>query len=371
MLCKKITCIALLASISVSASVFASDDDEESACQKTAGTMLHACKLDIRDDFYTTLANCLNIDDRTARRDCARDAKATRQEEAANCGDVFDAREEACDVLDEDRYDPDPLLDPAISFIDPAQVPGVYAANPYFSLEAGRTYVLRAGENFEETDVVYVTDELRDVEGVSCRVVADIVLEVSEDAGAVDYEGIEATDDLYAQDVDGNVYYCGEISRSFEDGVLRELEGSFEAGREYAKSGILIRAFPAIGDADRQEFSLGEAEDIVEYVDLATGPGPDEGGDGPAFACGADGCLKTFEYGPLEPAASEFKYYLPDTGFVLGVAMEDGEVTGERDELLCAGDSLDILDDPACGIANTGALLDELCKLSPDAFCSD
>ena len=57
------------------------------------------------------------------------------------------------------------------------------------------------------------------------------------------------------------------------------------------------------------------------------------------------------------------------TGFVLGVALEDGEITGERDELVCIGDSLDILADPGCGIEDVDKLREELCKLSPDAFC--
>ncbi len=50
--------------------------------------------------------------------------------------------------------------------------------------------------------------------------------------------------------------------------------------------------------------------------------------------------------------------------------MEDGEITGEREELVCVGQSLDVLsDNPDCGIGDPEALLEELCKLSPDAFC--
>ena len=56
---------------------------------------------------------------------------------------------------------------------------------------------------------------------------------------------------------------------------------------------------------------------------------------------------------------------------VLAVGLEDGEITGEREELVCLGDSLDVLVDPDCGIADVDLLLDELCKLSPDAFCED
>ncbi len=51
--------------------------------------------------------------------------------------------------------------------------------------------------------------------------------------------------------------------------------------------------------------------------------------------------------------------------------MEDGVAIdiGGREERLCSRDSLDILNDGACGIEDPAALLDTLCKLSPDAFC--
>lgn len=379
MINRPIPCAALLVSVFFCASAFALTDDDDSsddndrqtACEGTARTMLRACRFDTRDDFYTTLANCKNINDAATRRACKAAASASRLEDAESCEEVSEAREDACELLGEDRYDPDPLLDPGNAFIDPDAVPDTYPVNPYVSIASGHTYVLSAGQFGEETVVVHVTEDVREVQGVSCRVVADMVVEASEEGGIVEYETIEATDDLFAQDEVGNIFYCGEVSRNFEDGVLRDLEGSFESGREFAKSGILIRAFPVAGDTDRQEFLLGDAEDIIEYVDLATGPTDEEGGDNPGFPCGTDGCLKTFEHAPLEPIASEFKYYRAGLGFVLGVSREDGEFSGERDQLLCIGDSLDILQDPACGIADPEELLDELCKRSPDAFCVD
>jgi hypothetical protein len=125
---------------------------------------------------------------------------------------------------------------------------------------------------------------------------------------------------------------------------------------------------PDVGDAHRQEYALGEAEDVVEYVDVNATPTAAEGGENPRFHCGGK-CLKTFEHNPFEPKSTELKYYLPNVGFVLAVPMEDGEFTGEREELVCAGDSLDILDNAECGIADPPALRAQLCKLAPDAFC--
>ena len=81
--------------------------------------------------------------------------------------------------------------------------------------------------------------------------------------------------------------------------------------------------------------------------------------------------MQTFEFAPIEPESTEFKYYLPGVGFVLAVALEDGEVTGEREELVCVGDSLAILESPACEIEDLEALLEELCKAAPSTFCGD
>lgn len=347
------------------------DYDRAPACESTAKTMYRACRYDVRDDYLTMTANCANIGERADRRACYREAAMVRGEEMDACRDVEEAREEACEILGEDRYDPDPLLDDTIQFIHPDQVPGNYAPNPYVSVVAGHTYVLRAGEEGEEIVVVHVTGDTREIQGVDCRVVVDVVVEESEEEGEIEYEAIEVTDDWFAQDTIGNVYYCGEIARNYEDGVLRDLDGSFEAGIDFAKSGILVMSeFPGAGVAHRQEFALGEAEDIIQYLDGAAAPGTDEGGENDLFPCAPGGCLQTFDFAPIDPEATEYKYYKPGVGFVLAVAMEDGEITGEREELKCVGDSLDVLgDDANCGIADPDALLEELCKLAPDAFC--
>ena len=53
--------------------------------------------------------------------------------------------------------------------------------------------------------------------------------------------------------------------------------------------------------------------------------------------------------------------------------MEDGEVV-EREELACVGGSLGVLYEDQCGIGDeeeVDALIEELCKVSPEAFCAD
>jgi len=224
----------------------------------------------------------------------------------------------------------------------------------------------------DEIVVVYATEEVREIQGVPCRVVADVVVEeeYDDEEGEWEYTPIEVTDDWFAQDENSNVYYCGEVAQNFEDGVLRDLDGSFESGLDHAKGGVLTLAMPSPGDIHRQEYFLGEAEDIVQYLALDASPPEEEGGENDAYPCEGN-CLKTFDFAPLEPESTEYKYYLPGTGFVLAVSLEDGEVDEEgRESLVCAGSSLDVLFDEACEIEDPEELLEDLCEFH-DEFCAD
>ena len=351
-------------------------------CSKTAGKMFDACGLDTLDDYSVKLANCENIDDAHARKTCRRDAKELLVTGKEDCAEQFEARRGACDLVGEGRYDPDPLTDRA--FVDEPD-----DTNPFLSLEPGDTRIFRVYEDGEQTDevvIVRVTDDIREIQGVPCRVVVDVAMEEAliddeddEDFGKFDYTALEVTDDWYAQGVDNNIYYCGELARNFEDGVLRNLDGSFEAGMDDAKSGTLVRAmFPGYGVADRQEFALGEAEDVVVYLRDDASPSDDIGeNEEPQFQCN-DTCLETRDLNPNDPGVYEIKYYIPGTGFVLAAVFEgdaiegNGEFTGEVERLICSGD--DILTEAGladCGIENPAELLAELCELAPDAFCSN
>jgi hypothetical protein len=113
----------------------------------------------------------------------------------------------------------DPAFDPA-DFMTVAEMAA--SPNPYFPLVPGTRWVYAEGE--DETIVVEVLDEMKLIEGVECRTVRDTV--------TINIEGedflVEDTLDWYAQDVDGNVWYCGEIVQNFEfipeDGVAELVE---------------------------------------------------------------------------------------------------------------------------------------------------
>ena len=152
-------------------------------------------------------------------------------------------------------------------------------------------------------------DETTEVMGVECMVVRDVVY--------LDGEPTEDTLDWFAQDVDGNVWYFGEIAVNYEDGEIADVEGSWEAGVDGAKPGILVLADPQVGDAHRQEMLLGEAEDAAEVLAL---------GETVTVPAGTYvNCVKTGEFTPLEPDTYEHKYRAPGIGVVLEVDVESGE----------------------------------------------
>jgi hypothetical protein len=89
--------------------------------------------------------------------------------------------------------------------------------------------------------------------GVTARVVRDTV--------SPDGEVVEDTRDWYAQDSGGTVWYLGEDTAEFDDGEVTTRAGSFEAGVNGAKAGVIMPGDPAVGMAYRQEYYVGEAED--------------------------------------------------------------------------------------------------------------
>ncbi|MBT8089105.1 MAG: hypothetical protein KJO01_02740 [Gammaproteobacteria bacterium] len=342
----------------------------EQACSKHARIMRRACSADKIDDYWVHIADCTYVTKKEDERDCRYDAREEMYEKAEECRDVYEARRDVCELVGEKRYDVE--FDPA-DFVDPDEIGNGVAPNPYWPLTAGHTHVI-LGE--DEVVVVTATDEVRDVGGLPCRVIRDLVFEAGEDdEGDTEYEAVEVTQDWYAQNMYGDTIYCGENTYEIEEGLIDNTDGSFANGTDRARAGFLVRAMPVPGEGDRQEMATDEAEDYVEYISLAATPSDDEGGDVEAFPCNGE-CLKTFEVNPRDPGQAEHKYYLPGTGFVLAAKLdEDGNPTGEREEVSCSGDSLDeVLEDDSCGIADFEALRDAMCIWAPEGlgnFCDE
>jgi hypothetical protein len=153
--------------------------------------------------------------------------------------------------------------------------------------------------------VVEVLAETRDILGIAATVVRDQVTE--------DGELIEDTFDWYAQDAQGNLWYLGEDTKEYEGGEVVSIAGSWEAGMDGAQPGIILPAAPAVGQAYRQEYYAGEAEDNGEILSVS---------ERVAVKAGEyEDVVMSKDTTPLEPDVVEYKWYAPGVGVVLAIGV--------------------------------------------------
>jgi major membrane immunogen (membrane-anchored lipoprotein) len=182
--------------------------------------------------------------------------------------------------------------------------------NQYWPMAPGSRWVYREtdGEGGEQRVEVIVTDRTKTILGIDATVVRDVV--------TADGEVVEDTFDWYAQDKEGNVWYLGEDTKEYENGKVVSTAGSWEAGVDGAQAGVIVPGDPELGQAYRQEYYAGEAEDNGEVLSL------DATAKVPFGSFG--GVLKTKDTNALEPGVLEHKYYAEDVGPVLAVNVSGG-----------------------------------------------
>jgi hypothetical protein len=183
--------------------------------------------------------------------------------------------------------------------------------NPFFPLQVGSRWVYRETdkEGARQKVVVSVTDETKRIaNGVTARVVRDVVTE--------DGEFVEVTDDWYAQDAAGNVWYLGEATTEYQNGKPVSTAGSFEAGVDGAQAGVIMPANPRPGTKYRQEYYAGEAEDRARVISR------DEEVEVPFGEF--ERVLKTKDVAPLPPPAFENKFYARGVGLVEAFTVKGG-----------------------------------------------
>lgn len=188
--------------------------------------------------------------------------------------------------------------------------------NPYWPMRPGSRWVYREVHPGDATErvVVTVTNRTKKVaNGVTARVVRDVVTE--------DGVPTEVTDDWYAQDSAGNIWYMGEATTEYVDGEPKTTEGSFEAGVDGAQPGIALPAQPQPGLTYRQEYYAGEAEDRAEVVATDAQAEPPFGH--------FKNVLMTKDVNPLEPKVLEFKFYARGVGPVIEVGVSGGASYGQ------------------------------------------
>ena len=185
--------------------------------------------------------------------------------------------------------------------------------NTYFPAPVAATWVyeVTTDEGTEHIDVIVLDPAdpkgTKVVMGANARVIQDTV--------RLNGVVIEDTWDWYGQDADGNVWYIGEDTAEFENGVFVCNCGAWEWGVDGALPGYLMLADPQVGDAYRQEYYESEAEDVAEVVALNVAV---------TVAAGVfTGCVKTREVSVIDRSYEEFKYYCPGIGVVLEEADDE------------------------------------------------
>jgi hypothetical protein len=195
---------------------------------------------------------------------------------------------------------------------------GTEIDNIYFPLTPGSMSVYNSTTDGQKV-VVVVLNDTRIILGVECVVVRDTV--------SSGQSIVEDTLDWYAQDNDGNVWYFGEDTKEYDtNGKVVSTAGSWEAGVDGAKPGIIMLADPLAGLTYRQEYSRGNAEDMAMIMDLNMTITVPIG----SF----DQVLRTREWSALDPSVLEDKYYVAGIGCVLTLGVQGGQAREEMIEFV-------------------------------------
>jgi hypothetical protein len=210
------------------------------------------------------------------------------------------------------------------SFTDPLTID-----NPYWPLVPGTTFVYEPVPNEDDVvNTIIVTHGTKriDVDGkrIRCRVVYDVE--------EVDGYVTEETWDWYAQDDEGNIWYCGEdtVEYIYDDDwnlIDTSTEGSWEAGVDGALPGYLLLADPSPGVCYQQEYYADEAEDVAKVLRLNANVTLENGDS-------YEECLETKEWTQLDPGNVEKKYYEKGVGLVLIEELKEKSVRVELMEII-------------------------------------
>lgn len=192
--------------------------------------------------------------------------------------------------------------------------------NKYFTLPVGRKLMYEK-QTADGLEIINLEIE------VNTRTVMGVKTIVYRDKVTLGGVLVEDTRDYLAQDKDGNVWYFGEDVDNYENGVLIDHAGSWIAGENGAKPGIWIKAEHTIGDSYRQEYYKGEAEDMRDVVAV--------GETVKTKRATYTGCVKMYDWTPLDPKSREHKYYCPEVG---ALVVSENIETGERVELVAVAD---------------------------------
>jgi hypothetical protein len=183
-------------------------------------------------------------------------------------------------------------------------------ANKYFILEPGYQLTLgnQKGQDIKPPQlVITVLNETKIVNGTETRVL--------EERETEDGELVEISRNYFAVcKLTNDIFYFGEEVDDYEDGKIVSHEGTWQAGVDNAKAGMIMPGKVPLGLKYYQEVAPGIAEDRAEIISL------NDTLDTPAGQF--KNVLKIEETNPLKPDEKEFKYYAPGIGLIQEEAIQ-------------------------------------------------
>lgn len=213
-------------------------------------------------------------------------------------------------------FSADPMLVPfdAANFATPM-------ANPYFPLTVGTQLAMKGTHTAGDPVVEDATTTIQGPGPVILGVPTILVVDEAFENGVL----VERTNDYYATDKDGNLWYFGEDVTNFRYDDAGKLLGTddksaWRAGVNGAVPGISISGAPTVGLSQFQEHA--PADRAMDYFEVMA---TDLEITGPAGSF--KNVLKTFEGSLAEPDLREFKYYAPGVGMIRA----DEELSEARD----------------------------------------
>jgi hypothetical protein len=182
--------------------------------------------------------------------------------------------------------------------------------NQWFPLRPGTVFTYQGVKDGKAArDVLSVTNLKRTLAGIHATVLHDRLY--------LNGRLEERTTDWYAQDKVGNVWYLGEDTAVLDThGRVTSTEGSWRVGEHGARAGIYMLAHPRKGDAARQEFFKGHAEDQFRVLSSSARVNTP--------AASSTHALLTQETTRLEPGVVDHKLYVRGVGAVREEAVRGG-----------------------------------------------
>lgn len=199
--------------------------------------------------------------------------------------------------------------------VDPATL-GPVVDHPYVAFSSVKRALYEGEEvdpDTDETIALRVESVVRD----TTTTVAGVEVTIVDVLDYEDGELVEKTEDYYAQDAAGTVYYMGESVSEYEDGELVGHEGQWLPGVNGNLAGVFMPADPKVGDVFEQERAPGVAEDrstLVRAGVTVTVP-----------AGTLTDCIETEDVDPLG-GATESKFYCRGVGLAREVFPEGGSL---------------------------------------------